>query len=138
MRVDPLLLWMITNKLDCSAVQVAANLSVYSKRCTQCPPNMIRNASGSELDFKCWVLRGFYPDTDIMFKLTVTESGDSYTTKVALPNPRYLSKMCAFTKQQINSQLDNVLLGNIQKEKKPVAPRCMTPKGMTPLKRGGK
>lgn len=135
MRVDPLLLWMLTNELDCSTTQVVANFNSYYKQCIECPPN-IKRKFGNKLSFKCWVLRGFYPKTDIMFKMMIGHSdGERVFVKVSLPSPKITSKMPIFTEHNINSTLNNILLDNIQQEKKPIAPRCMTPRGMKPLNR---
>lgn len=136
MLIDPLLLWMLTDTLQCSATDVAASLYSYFNKCIECPPNIKRNTRG-KIGFRCWVLRGFYPNTSIMFKMTIAENecDTGHFIKVSLPAPKHVSKMKHFTKHKIEQSLDNILLDNVQQEKQPHTPKCMTPKGMKPLKR---
>lgn len=133
--VDPLLLWTLTTEASCSINDIIANLHAYSEQCQKCPPNITRGLRGS-LGFKCWVLRGFYPNTNTMFKMTISKpggNGDAYI-KVTLPDARKCSGMRVFNKQQIKAISNGILLNDTVKEKKVSMPKCMTPKGMKPLK----
>lgn len=133
MYVDPLLLWMITNELNNSTSDVISNFNMYHKRCIECPPNITRNTQG-KMDFNCWVLRGFYPDTNILFRMTTAQGNHGYFIKIVLPDTQSLKGFRAFSKQDIDTMANDVLLDSTTKYKKLHTPKLMTPKGMKPLK----
>lgn len=133
MYVDPLLLWTLVNGTNLTKTEIVSSFHMYHKQCKQCPPNITRNLLG-KLEFECWVLRGFYPNTNIVFKMTATTGDHGDFVKVTLPNAKTANAMHKFTQQDLNNMTDDILLDNVQVDKELRTPSCMTPKGMKPLK----
>ncbi len=135
MYIDPLLIWMLTEELNCLTNDVAANLHMYHTQCIACPPNQLRGVTG-KLPFDCWILRGFYPRTDIMFKMVTTYSKDQgYFIKASLPDARHVGGMIQFSKKEMEKISNDILLDSTSQDSALKTPRCITPKGMKPLKR---
>lgn len=109
-----------------------------------CPPNY--NKYGKKE--RVWVMRGFYPDTPVFFKLVVVEAGDSsyYAKASSLRVATTLTKgggvkedHMMVNSDQINenavASMENALLSADNKvhplvTRQVKVPRCMSPKGM--------
>ena len=103
-----------------------------------------------------WVLRGFYPNTNIFFRMTVVDCEKSsfmqeyparYYAKVKIPRikPKKVKDHHGFNgkiiRENQHREMENVVLGatnemeNVINGEKFKSPKCMAPKGMSLLKR---
>lgn len=114
------------------AIQVQAMLAV--------PPNY--NFYGQTAPV--WIMRGFFPETSVLFKLIVIRSGNDTIVKASIPIPkigkgRFVNKMVYVKSVDINraitNKMENALLGGEHEIKSLFAvgcrmPRCMSPRGV--------
>lgn len=115
-----------------------------------CPPNYTKknNNTYAKLEFydgEFWVMRGFYPNLPVMFKVVMVDSssfnkGERYYAKVTLITPTIQKKHSADSRfddkvfmQLASDKANNILLGDTKPEPKIVLtqrhPKCMSPKG---------
>jgi hypothetical protein len=66
--------------------------------------------------------------------VTTYDKNSNYFIKVTLPDPRTMRHMRLYTKQDMDAIADNILLDIDMGDNKIPMPKCMTPKGMKPLK----
>ena len=103
-----------------------------------CPTNVFKRGQGKrpaipsvEQDGKILVLRGYYPNTCISYKLSVF-TGSSYIKAWVEPiikNSRYISKDFQFIREAVASES---LLDEVTFKMEPSRPKAMTPTGATP------
>jgi hypothetical protein len=90
------------------------------------------------------VMRGFYPETRLFFKLTVVQNNKGTWAKATVPIPRVKKAKLTYgmltfdgieLSQRLTSKLENALLeaGHVMEPLVPMParmPRCMSPKGI--------
>jgi hypothetical protein len=115
------------------------------------PPNYTFKNNKKHLHMKFensyWIMRGFYPNTPIMFKIVMVDTSqshgarDDFYAKVELINPTLQRKHAHSTylnnKQFMdimNDQANNILVGDTVPDPKIILtqrhPKCMSPKGI--------
>ncbi len=114
-----------------------------------CPPNYTfknnKKHLGMEFHDQYWVMRGFYPNTPIMFKIVMVQTNKTepaFYAKANLIIPTlqrkhpHVSVIDEKTFMKIiEDQANNILVGDSISDPKIILtqrhPKCMSPKGMT-------
>jgi hypothetical protein len=116
-----------------------------------CEPNYTSKNNKQHLrmsfDSSYWVMRGFYPNLPVMFKIVMVDTSNEknrsrFYGKVSLIQPTIQKNHNAHVMfneklfaQVANDKANNILVGDTQSEPKVLLtqrhPKCMSPKGCT-------
>lgn len=150
LSVSPNLIFLISKYLNIHTSEVLAVLDGIIHNAVNCPPNLTRrpfskkNADPNDykVELPIWVIRGFFPETPIFFKMVIadleqyaTDRQFKYRVKIQLPHNFYNGMVRVNTKKIRDDAAEKEILGDFLSEELSIKiPRCMTPKGMKPLK----
>jgi len=141
LRINPILCNLICDTLNCSPLVVIEQVEKWANQCQQCPPNVTHQPGGCynkgksiPIENKVWVYRGYYPQTDIFFKLVVIDTFNNIFVKFTFPRLVRKSECIDISVEDI-MELSEALLVDRPSSFQVPKPKCMAPKGMPLLNR---
>lgn len=150
LSVSPNLIFLISKYLNIHTSEVLSVLDSIIHTAVSCPPNLTRrpfqpktaDPNDAKVDLPIWIIRGFFPETPIFFKMVIADLEKyamdrqfKYRVKIQLPHNFYNGIVRVNTKKIREDAAEKEILGDFaSKELEIKKPRCMTPKGMKPLR----
>ena len=134
--INPALLMTVCGVSGDGQAKVVMQIYDWATACIECPPNITRFVSGGKqvaAENKVWIYRGYYPNTNVFFKLSVIAFDDSYYAKFqpVIPNNKGMLKV----DDHMMDRIGDAMLLNEDMDFGVKAPRCMAPRGMPLLGR---
>ena len=102
MYIEPALLYMMADASKTSHYEVMELMLEFANKCKKCPCNVTHTVSFRynvrlPIEQSVWILRGYYPNTSVFFKMTIVKSEVNEIIKVMSPKTLGLKKMVALS-----------------------------------------